>query len=83
VSRLLSVVVRGRRLLTVRIALPDHLATFIAARIAGFDSEAPERLRWAARYVTEFSALPLYRGWTETIGILANGEMVAWSTEEE
>ena len=31
--------------------------------------------------VDEFNALPLYVGWTQTIGIRADGEVVCWSTE--
>jgi hypothetical protein len=67
----------------MRIAVPGELAAFVAARIAGFSAEAPEQLRWESPFVSEFSALPLYLGWTETIGIRADGELVRWSTEGE
>jgi hypothetical protein len=59
------------------------LSGWIAARIAGFPTEAPEQLRWQAPYVAKAVALPLYLGWTETIGIRADGEIVCWSTEGE
>jgi len=58
-------------------------ATFIAARIAGFPTEADARRLWLAPFVAKFSALPLYVGWTETIGIRVDGEIVTWSTEGE
>jgi hypothetical protein len=56
---------------------------WIAARIAAFPSEAPEQLRWQTSYVAEAAALPLYLGWTDTIGIRADGEIVRWSTDGE
>jgi hypothetical protein len=34
------------------------LSAFIAARIAGYPTEAPERLRWESPFVVEFAALP-------------------------
>jgi hypothetical protein len=49
--------------------------------VGAFSSEAPEQLRWEAPYVAEAAALPLYLGWTETIGIRADGEIIRWSTE--
>jgi hypothetical protein len=58
-------------------------ATFIASRIARFASEANEKQLWLAPYVAEFNALPLFVGWTETIGIRAEGEIITWSTEQE
>lgn len=61
----------------------EETATFIASRIAGFASEADETRLWLGPYVAEFNALPLYVGWTETIGIRAEGEIVSWSTEQE
>jgi hypothetical protein len=57
------------------------MSAFIAARIAGYSEEAPERVRWESPFVAEFAALPLYLGWTETIGLRPDGEMVSWSTE--
>jgi hypothetical protein len=57
------------------------LSAFIAARVASYPSEVPERLRWMSPFVADFAALPLYVGWTETIGIRLSGEIVRWSTE--
>jgi hypothetical protein len=67
----------------MRIRLPDAVAAFIASRIAGYAHEAPEGWRWHLPHVAEFGALPVYAGWTETIGLRPNGEMVRWSTEAE
>jgi hypothetical protein len=64
-----------------RVSVSAELVAHIAARIVGFPAEAPEELRWQIRYVAEFTALPLYVGWTETIGLRADGEFVSWSTE--
>jgi hypothetical protein len=65
------------------IQLSDDMAAFITARIERFASESPEQIRWEYRYVAMFKALPLYLGWTETIGIRQNGEVIRWSTEDE
>ena len=59
----------------MRVAVSPELSAFIAARVAGYPTEAPERLRWASSFVADFSALPLYMGWTETIGIRPDGEI--------
>jgi hypothetical protein len=67
----------------VRVMLPVEVSSFVAARVAGFPAEAPEPLRWQSTYVAEFGALPLYLGWTETIGIRPDGEIIRWSTEGE
>ncbi len=65
----------------VRLAVTREQSAWIAARIAAFRDEAPEPIRWETPYASEFGALPLYLGWTETIGIRADGEIVNWSTE--
>jgi hypothetical protein len=65
----------------MRLAVPEELSLFIAAGVAGFSVEAPEQLLWESSYVADISALPLYVGWTETIGIRSDGEIVSWSTE--
>ena len=67
----------------MRISVTPELSAFIAARIVGYSAEAPEQLRWECPRVAEFDALPLYLGWTETIGIRADGELVSWSTEAD
>jgi len=56
---------------------------YISRCVRAFCDEAPDKLHWQTQYVAEFSALPLYIGWTETIGIRADGEIVRWSTEGE
>lgn len=66
-----------------RVVVSPELSAFIAARVAVYATEAPEPLRWESRFVAEFAALPLYLGWTETIGIRADGEVIRWSTEGE
>src|SRR5438094_239226 len=63
--------------------MPSQISAFIAARIAGYAAEAADQLRWQSPFVAEFAALPLYLGWTETIGIRCNGELVRWSTESD
>lgn len=63
--------------------VPEELAAFIAERIGRFAVEASEQLRWQGSFVAEFGALPLYLGWTETIGIRPDGEMIRWNTEGE
>jgi hypothetical protein len=67
-----------------RVLLTKDLADVIAFHIAAYPTEAPEPPRdWEAPFVAAFAALPLYRGWSETIGIRPNGELVRWSTEGE
>jgi len=65
----------------VQIALSPEMSAFIAARVTGYSTETPERMQWLSPFVANFAALPLYVGWTETIGIRPSGEMVRWSTE--
>ncbi len=67
----------------MRVEVPPGLSALIAARIAAYSADAPERLQWHAPYVAEFGALPLYAGWTETIGVRPDGQIVRWSTEGE
>jgi len=67
--------------LAMRFAMPPELSAFLEARIVGYATEAQENLRWESRFVAEFAALPLYAGWTETIGIRPDGEVIRWSTE--
>jgi hypothetical protein len=67
----------------VRLAVPPELSTWLTERVTAYPCEAPERLQWLAGYVAEAGALPLYAGWTETIGLRPDGEVVSWSTEGE
>ena len=64
-----------------RLPVSAEVAARITARIADYPAEAPEKLRWLVPYVARFQALPLYIGWTETVGIRPDGELVRWSTE--
>jgi hypothetical protein len=57
------------------------MSAFLTARIVAYQDEAPEALQWAAPFVSEFAALPLYFGWTETIALRPDGQSVCWSTE--
>ena len=65
----------------MRVAVSEELSAFIAARVAGFPTEATGPLLYESPFVAEFAALPLYRGWTETIGIQPSGEIVRWSPD--
>ena len=67
--------------MTMQVPVSAEIAAQIASFIAAFPARAPEELRWLASYVATFDALPLYLGWTETIGIRPSGEIVRWSTE--
>lgn len=64
-----------------RVVVSADDSTYVAARVATFAQEAEEKLRWQTPYVEQFTALPLYIGWTETIGLRPDGEIVRWSTE--
>jgi hypothetical protein len=64
-----------------RVVVSADDVQYIAARVAAFSAEALGTFRWQACYVEQFAALPLYIGWTETIGLRADGELVRWSTE--
>lgn len=64
-----------------RVFVTAEESAFIAARIASFATEAPEPLRWQSPYVERFVALPVYIGWTDTIGLRSDGELVRCSTE--
>lgn len=66
-----------------RVSLEVAEREFILARIGRFESEVAPALRWQSTYVRSHEALPLYVGWTETLGIRADGSLVRWSTENE
>jgi hypothetical protein len=66
-----------------RVPLSAEVARLIANRIASFLTDAPDRMRWQVGYVAEFGGLPLYPGWSETIGIRPDGQIIRWSTEGE
>jgi hypothetical protein len=67
----------------MKVAVDPSLSAFIAARIAGYASEATEPFHRAeSPSVTEHGALPLIRHWFETYGIRADGEIVRWSTAD-
>src|SRR5262245_27916611 len=64
-----------------KVSLSAEVTAYLADRIAAFPKEANEQIRWQAPFVAEHSALPLYLGWTESIGIRADGLLVGWSHE--
>ena len=57
-------------------------AAFLAERIARFEQEVSEQLRWQLPFVRQHQALPLYVAWTETAGFRADGTLVRWVTED-
>jgi hypothetical protein len=61
-----------------RFNLPAEVAALISARIAAYATESSH-----SPYVARFSALPLYVGWTETIGLRPDGQVIRWRTEGE
>jgi hypothetical protein len=66
-----------------QIQLSNEESVFIATGIREFGREAAEQQKWLSSFVSQFGALPLYSGWTETIGIRPDGKLVKWSTEDE
>ncbi|HKO91813.1 MAG TPA: hypothetical protein VJU61_11700 [Polyangiaceae bacterium] len=66
-----------------RLRLKPEQAAFVADRVRHFARDAPETWSWQRGYVQEHRALPLYLGWTETLGIQPDGFLVRWSTEAE
>ena len=64
-----------------RLSVTLEHSQFIRAKVARFADEAPSELQWQAEYVRVHHALPLYLGWTETLGIRADGTLVRWATE--
>jgi hypothetical protein len=67
----------------VRLKLTAEEVDAIAARIAAYDVESDPPRRWYTRFVEQFGVLPLYHGWSESIGIRADAVLVRWSTEGE
>jgi hypothetical protein len=76
-------VVWPRRDYVVQLAVSSELAAWLAERIAAYHEESPPELRWLGEYVAQAGALPLCPGWSETIGLRPDGEIVSWSTEGE
>jgi hypothetical protein len=66
-----------------RVALTDRETAFIRERVDRFESEAPDDWKWELPYVLKYGALPVFRGWTETLAIREDGSLVRWSTEAE
>jgi hypothetical protein len=66
-----------------RIPLTKENADYIATRIKAFAQEADPPWHWELPAVAQFQALPLYRGWFETIGIRVDGTLIRWSNEDE
>ena len=66
-----------------RVPLSAEVAWLIADRVVRFPVDAPDRMKWLVGYVAEFGALPIYVGWTETVGIRPDGQFVRWSTAGE
>jgi hypothetical protein len=64
-----------------RVPVSDEIAHQLSRRIATFAAASPDTLRWLVPYVRQFGGLPLYVGWTQTIGIRPDGELIEWSTE--
>jgi hypothetical protein len=62
-------------------AVSAELAKLLAARIEAFPVEALEFHQDQAPFVANFGALPLYYGWTTTIAIRPDGQMIQWSTD--
>ena len=71
----------ARRMTGARVRPED--SDFISDRITRFPEESTPELLWQLPFVREFNALPLFVGWTETLGIRADGSLVRWSTESE
>ena len=66
-----------------RIEVTEDEFAYIAARVESFASEAPAEWPWQDAFARQFEALPLFLGWTETLGIRPDGSLVRWSTEGE
>jgi hypothetical protein len=66
-----------------RVEVTEDEFAYIAARVESFASEAAADWNWQSDFVKQFAALPLFLGWTETLGIRPDGSLIRWSTEGE
>jgi hypothetical protein len=66
-----------------RLQLDARQAKFIADRVRELERESPQTWRWQQEFVSAYGVLPLFLGWTETLGIQPDGHLVRWSTEHE
>lgn len=66
-----------------RVAVTNDESAYIAERVRSFCTEAVAEWQWQVEFVRQFEALPLFLGWTETLGIQPDGSLVRWSTEGE
>jgi hypothetical protein len=62
------------------VELTDAQAAFVAERIARFAVEQGDS-NWLVEYVEKYRILPLYIGWTETIGIMSDGAIRKFSAD--
>lgn len=63
----------------MRLSLSPEFSEWLKAEISDLASDTSEPL--PAEGVNAAGALPLYRGWWETIGLRPDGEIVSWSTK--
>ena len=66
-----------------RVQMTEDELAYIKARVESFPSEAAADWQWQCDFVQQFGALPLFLGWSETLGIRPDGALVRWSTEGE
>jgi hypothetical protein len=66
-----------------RVEVTEDEFAYIVARVESFASEAAADWHWQGDFVKQFAALPLFLGWTETLGIRPDGSLIRWSTEGE
>lgn len=55
--------------------MDPELSSYVAARIAAYDSECPANQQWLGPYVRKHQVLPLYSDWLETFGLMADGAL--------
>jgi hypothetical protein len=65
-----------------RVEIPPAVGAFIRNRILNFEKEVRPEDVSETPHVKQHGGLPLYRGWTETLAIRPDGELIKWSTEE-
>ena len=68
--------------MAIRIQLTPEEVAFIRERIRQYPVEMPPTQQELANDVRRHDALPLYLGWTETLGIRPDGALVRWTTED-
>jgi hypothetical protein len=66
----------------MRLQMSPSLTEIVRSHLSAFLANPPDNLEWQCVTAQQVGALPLYMGWTATIGLRPDGSIVEWNTDE-